>query len=146
MQSPSRIGTNNWEKPLWSQTSWIPRKNIFTRRNLTTSPENFLDKLRFPKSKKVLPPYLGFVNYYTNNIPRMTEKLNPFYKLLKTEVPINITSELKEISESVNKALSDACVTPFQEHSIPGKQLVLMTNASFRIGGYSLRTEHNPDQ
>ena len=39
----------------------------------------------------------------------MAEKLNPFYKLLKTEVPINITSELKETFDSVYKALSDAC-------------------------------------
>ena len=39
----------------------------------------------------------------------MAEKLNPFYKLLKTEVPINNTSELKEAFDSINKALSDAC-------------------------------------
>ena len=52
--------------------------------------QNFLAKLRFPKSKKALQRYLGFVNYYRNYIPRMAEKLNPFYKLLKTEVPINI--------------------------------------------------------
>ena len=56
----------------------------------------FLDKLRFPKSKNALQRYLGCVNYYRNYIPRMAEKLNPFYKLLKTEVPINITSELKK--------------------------------------------------
>ena len=54
--------------------------------------QNFLAKLRFPKSKKALQRYLGFVNYYRNYITRMAEKLNPFYKLLKTEVPINITS------------------------------------------------------
>ena len=59
--------------------------------------QNFLAKLRFPKSKKALQRYLGFVNYYRNYIPRMAEKLHPFYKLLKTEVPINITSELKNI-------------------------------------------------
>ena len=58
--------------------------------------QNFLSKLRFPKSKKALQRYLGFVNYYRNYIPRMAEQLNPFYKLLKTEVPINFTSELKE--------------------------------------------------
>ena len=57
--------------------------------------QNFLDKLRFPKSIKALQLYLGFVNYYRNYCSRMAEKLNPFYKLLKTEVPINITSELK---------------------------------------------------
>ena len=58
--------------------------------------QNFLDELRFPKSKKALQRYLGFVNYYRNYISRVAEKLNLFYKLLKTEVPINITSELKK--------------------------------------------------
>ena len=58
--------------------------------------QNFLNKLRFSKSKKVLQRYLGFVNYHRNYTPRMVEKLNPFYKLLKAEVPINITSELKK--------------------------------------------------
>ena len=58
--------------------------------------QNFLDKLSFPKSKNALQRYLGFVNYYRKYIPRMAQKLNPFYKLLKTEVPINFTSELKK--------------------------------------------------
>ena len=107
--------------------------------------KNFLDKLRFPKSKKALQRYLGFVNYYRNYIPRMAEKLNPFYKLLKTEVPINITSELKETFDSVNKALSDECDLVLKQ-PIPRKQLVLMTNASFRSAGYALMIEDNPDQ
>ena len=93
--------------------------------------QNFLNKLRFPKSKKALHRYLGFVSYYRNYIPRMAEKLNPFYKLLKAEVPINITSELKETFDSVNKALSDACQLALKQ-PIPGKQLVIMTDASFR--------------
>ena len=75
----------------------------------------------------------------------MAEKFNPFYKLLKAEVPINITSELKEIFDLVNKALSDACELPFKQ-PIPGKQLVLMTDASFRNAGYALMIEHNPDE
>ena len=54
--------------------------------------QNFLNKLRFPKSKKALQRYLGFVNYYKNYIPRMAEKLNPFNRLLKAKVPIKITS------------------------------------------------------
>ena len=107
--------------------------------------QNFLNKLRFPKSKKALQRYLGFVNYYRNYIPRMAEKLNPFYKLLKTEIPINITSELKETFDSVKKALSDACELALKQ-SIPGKQLVLMTDASFRSAGYALMIEDNPNQ
>ena len=75
----------------------------------------------------------------------MAEKLNPFYKLLKAEVPINVTSELKETFDSVNKALSDACELALKK-PIPGKQLVLMTDASLRSAGYALMIEDNPDQ
>ena len=75
----------------------------------------------------------------------MAEKLNPFYKLLKTEVAINIMSEVKETFDSVNKALSDACELALKE-PIPGKQLVLMTDTSFRSAGYALVIEKNPDQ
>ena len=107
--------------------------------------QNFPDKLRFHKSKKALQRYLGFVNYYRNSIPRMAEKHNPFYNLLKTELPINITSELKETFDSVNKALSDACELALKQ-PIPGKQLVLMTDASFRSAGYALMIENRPDQ
>ena len=53
--------------------------------------QNFLDKLRFPKSIKALQRYLGFVNSSRKYFPRMAEKLKPFYKLLTTEVPIIIT-------------------------------------------------------
>ena len=75
----------------------------------------------------------------------MAEKLNPFYKLLKTEVPINITSERKETFDSVNKALSDACELELKQ-PFPGEQLVLMTDASYRSAGYALMIEDNPDQ
>ena len=59
----------------------------------------------------------------------MTEKLNTFYKLLKAEVPISIASELKETFDSLNKALGDACELALKQ-PVPGKQLVLMTDAS----------------
>ena len=76
----------------------------------------------------------------------MAEKLDPLYKLLKTEVPINITSELKKKTiDSVKKALSDACELPSNE-LIPGMQLDSMTDASFRSAGYALMIEDNPDQ
>ena len=129
------------------------RQNEFLGRTISSegvSPQahkiqNFLNKLRFPKSEKALQRYLGIVNYYRKYIPRMAEKLNPFYKLLKTEVPINITSDLKETFDSVNKALSDACQLALKQ-PIPGKQLVLMTVASFRSAGYALMIEDNPNQ
>ena len=106
---------------------------------------NFVSKLRFPKSTKALQRYLVFVKYYRNYILWMVEKLNPFYKLLKAEVPINITSKLKETFDSVNKALSDACPLALKK-PVSGKQPVLMTDASLRSAGYALMTEDNLDQ
>ena len=74
----------------------------------------------------------------------MAERLNPFYKLLKPEVPINITSELKKTFDSVNNALSDACELAMNQ-PIRGKQLVFMADASFRSTGYALMIEDIPD-
>ena len=71
--------------------------------------QNFLNEPRFPISKNTLQRYLCFVTYYKNYFPRLAEKVNPFYKFLKTKVPISTMSELKEKFDSVNKALSDHC-------------------------------------
>ena len=75
----------------------------------------------------------------------MAKKLSLFFILPKIEVPINITSELNEIFDSVNKTLSDACELALKQ-PFPGKQLVLMTDASFRSAGNALIIEDNPDQ
>ena len=52
---------------------------------------------------------------------------------------------MKETFDSVNKALSDACELTLKQ-PIPGKQLVLMTGASFRSVGYALMIGNNLDQ
>ena len=75
----------------------------------------------------------------------MAEKFSPFYNFLKAEVPINITPELKDTFDSTNRALNDACQLALKQH-IPGKQLVLMTDASFRNAGYAPIIKDNPDQ
>ena len=104
-----------------SQVEYLGRTISSEGVSQTHKIQKFLNKLRFIKSKKALQRYLGFVNYYRNYIPRMAEKLNPFYKLLKAEFPINIASELKETFDSVNKALGDACQLA-RKQPIPGKQ------------------------
>ena len=58
---------------------------------------------------------------------------------------MNITSELKKTFDSVKKALSDACQLALKQ-PIPGKQLVLMTDAGFRSAGFALMIEENPDR
>ena len=73
----------------------------------------------------------------------ITETIFPEW--LKTEVPITITPELEEIIDSVNKALSGSCQLALRQ-PVPGKQLALMTDASFRSDGCALMIEDNPDQ
>ena len=107
--------------------------------------QNFWNKLRFPKSKKAFQQYLGSVNYHRICIPRMAEKLNRCQKLLKAEIPIKMTSELKETFDSVNKALNVARHFALKQ-PIPGKQLVLMTYARFKSTGFTLMIEGHPDQ
>ena len=75
----------------------------------------------------------------------MAEKLIPFYKLLKTEVPIKVKSVLKETIDSVTKALGDACQLALKQ-PIPGKKLVLVTDATLRSTRYALVIEDNPVQ
>ena len=61
------------------------------------------------------------------------------------KAPINSTSELKNFFDSVNEALSAACELALKQ-PIPGKQLVLMSDASSRSAGYALMIEDIPDQ
>ena len=74
-----------------------------------------------------------------------TQKVNPFYKPLNAEVQINIASKLIKLFESVNKALSDACEVALKQ-PVPGKQRVVMRDASFKSAGYILNIEVNPGQ
>ena len=71
----------------------------------------------------------------------MIQNFNPFYKLLKTEVTINITTELMETCYSVDTPLSDACELALKQ-PIPGNHLVFMTEAA----GYAVMSENNPNQ
>ena len=60
-------------------------------------------------------------------------------------MPINITSELKEIFVSLHEVLGDACEIALKQ-PIPGKQLVLRTDANLGSAGYAPMIEDNPDQ
>ena len=75
----------------------------------------------------------------------MVKKLSPSYNLLKAEVPINITSDLKSNSDSENEALCDACELALKQ-PVPGKQLFLVTDARFSRAGYALKIEDDPKE
>ena len=115
----------------------------------TVSPEGFapqphkiknnFQKLSFPKTKKGLQRYIGFVNYYRNYIPCLPKKIAPFHELVKADKPIKITNEILAIFENINKALDNACGL-WLKQPLPNKQYVLMTDANFKNAGYALMT------
>ena len=107
---------------------------------------NFLEKkMKFPQSKKALQRYLGFLNYYRNSITRMSEKLVPFFQLLKKDKKVLVTTELVEQFNEINRDL-DRCSQLALRQPLPNRQLVLMTDASFLAAGYAILTEDDPNQ
>ena len=102
--------------------------------------QNFLEKTKFPKSKKALQRYLGFLNYYRNYIPRLSEKLTPFFKLLKSDAKVTVTPDLLQQFTEINKAL-DRCCDLALKQPLPNKQIALMTDASFSAAGYAVLIE-----
>ena len=105
--------------------------------------QNFLEKTKFPKSKKALQRYFGFLNYYRNYIPRLSEKLTPFFKLLKNDAKVMVTPELLEQFIEINKALDRCCELALKQ-PLPNKQIALMTDASFSAAGYAVLIEDDP--
>ena len=86
---------------------------------------NFLEKVKFPRSKKALQRYIGFLNYYRNFIPRLAERLTPFFQLLKTthtKTKIPITPDIIKEFRKINEVLDRCCQLALRQ-PLPGKQL-----------------------
>ena len=107
--------------------------------------QNYLQKLSFPKTKKGLQRYIGFVNFYRNYIPRLSETIAPFHELIKTEKPIKITNEIMDCFSNINKSLDNACGL-WLKQPMPNRQYILMTDANFKNAGYALMIEENPEE
>ena len=108
----------------------------------------FLEKVRFPRSKKAIQRYIGILNYYRNYIPRLAERFTPFFQLLKTtdaKTKIQITLDIMKEFREINEALDRCCQLALRQ-PLPDKQLVLMTNASFQAAGYAVLIEDDPNQ
>ena len=109
---------------------------------------NFLEKFKFPRSKKALQRYNGFFKYYRNYIPRLAERLTPFFQLLKltdAKAKIPITPDIMKEFRELNEALHRCCQLALRQ-PLPDKQVVLMTDASFQAAGYALLMEDDPNQ
>ena len=107
----------------------------------------FLEKVKFPRSKKALQRNIGFLNYYRNYIAKLAERLTLFFQLLKTtdaKTKIPITPDIMKKFREINEALDRCCQLALRQ-PLPGKQLVLMTDASFQAAGYAVLKD-DPNQ
>ena len=102
-----------------------------------------LEKTKFPKSKMVLQRYLGFLNNYRNYIPRLSEKLTPFFKFLKNDAKVMVTSDLLEQFTEINKVLDRCCELALKQ-TLPKQRIALMTDASFSAAGYAVLIDDDP--
>ena len=107
--------------------------------------KDFLSKLRFPKSKKALQRYIGFLNFYRNYIPRLSERLSPFFKLLKETSKFYIPTNLVEDFTNLNKLLENSCQLALRQ-PLKDKQLIVISDASFTAAGYAIMIEDDPNQ
>ena len=71
--------------------------------------KNFLENTKFPKSKKAVQRYSGFLNSYRNYIPRLSETLTPFFELLTKNEKVLVTPDLLEKFTEIIKALDRCC-------------------------------------
>ena len=70
----------------------------------------FFEKFKFSGPKKGLQQHIGIFNYYRNYIPRLAERVIPFFQLLETTdatakiwiIP-DILKEFREINEALNR-------------------------------------------
>ena len=107
--------------------------------------KTFWKKNKFPKSKKALQRYLGFLNYYRTYVPRLSERLAPFYKMLKSDEKVLVSKKLVQQFEEIKKALDKGCDLALQQ-PIPNKKIALMTDARFGAAGYAVLIEDDPNQ
>ena len=108
----------------------------------------FLETVNFLLSKKAPQRYIGLLIYYRNNIPILAERLALFFQLLKTTdamTKISITPDIIKESWEIDQALDRCCQLAVRQ-PLPGRHLVLMTDASFQTGEYAVLIEDDSNQ
>ena len=100
--------------PFRSTKSRFPWTNNNNQRVATQKQKiaKFLEKVRFPRFKKALQRYIGFLKYYRNDKPRLAKRLTPFFQLLKTtdaKTKIQIIPDIMKEFREINEALVRCC-------------------------------------
>ena len=88
---------------------------------------------------------MGFLNYYRNYIPRLSEWLFRFFKLLKATSKFYVPTTLLEDFTNLNKLLENSWKLALKQ-PLKNKQLIIMSDASFREAGFAVMIEDDLNQ
>ena len=75
----------------------------------------------------------------------MSERLAPFYKMLKSDEKVLESKKLVQQFEEIKTALDKCCDLALQQ-PIPNKQFALISDASFGAARYAVFIENDPNQ
>ena len=102
--------------------------------------EKQLARMKMPRTQRHIQKLVGFMNYYKNYIPRLAEKLLPFYKLLqrsnKTEIQDIHRKAFRQMKEDLKMVMLRTMRLPLAD-----KQFVIMADASDFAAGFVLMIE-----
>ena len=128
-----------------TRNSFAPTYKKNQRSNLTNAKvRQKLRKSQISTIQERTSTTIGFLNYYQNFIPKLVKKIPTTQKKdAKGKIPIN-PDILKEFRE-INEALDRCCYAALRQ-SVPGKQMVLMTDVSFQAASYAVLLEDDPKQ
>ena len=73
--------------------------------------EKFLDKNKIPQTVKQVERLFSFTLFFRNFIPKLNEKLLPFYKLLQKDVDFRVQDDHIENFKQIKTDLSKATTT-----------------------------------
>ena len=142
--------TQHGRKPFWITRSRFPWTN---NNNQGSSPAKAKDR-QTPRKNQI--PKIGESTSKIHWIPELLSKLYTWigrttHSVLSTaqnygrQAKIPITPDIMKEFEEKNEALDRCCQLALRV-PLPGKQLVLMADASFQAAGYAVLIEDDPNQ
>ena len=102
--------------------------------------QHFLRNMKMPKTPKQIRRLIGFFQFFRAFIPQLSEKLLPFYQLLKQNNEPILKNDHYEALEKLREDLAQACKMSLRLPK-PNAQYVIMADASFYSAGYVLLVE-----
>ena len=102
--------------------------------------DKFLSTIKMPKNVKQTKRLIGFFQYFRHYMPKLADKLLPFYQLTKNDTPFEITNEHHTCLKDLTKMLENSCKITLRLPK-PDLQYVILADASYYSAGYVLMVE-----